>query len=264
MGDAHVREQRRRSFEHTAERYERYRPTYPEALFDDVRAYADVAPDDAILEVGAGTGRGTLHLARWGNPLLAIEPAPAMADIARANVAEHAHVEVRTTTFEGAGLERNAFGLVAVTQSFHWLDPDTRVERIHDVLYAYGTAAIINNRQYNPDETRPFFERVQSVYLEHAPGLEHEGAFPGRDDEIEHVLGGSPLFTDHEFAECPWEWTLSADDYIGLMSTHSPHAALDPDVRARLLDGIAALIDAEFGGSITEHYVATAQLARRA
>ena len=264
LTDAETYEKRRRSFEQSAERYERYRPTYPAELFDDVRAYADVAPDDAILEIGAGTGRGTMHLARWGNPVLAIEPAPAMAEIARANVAGHPHVDVRTTTFEDAQLERNAFGLVAVTQSFHWLDPATRIERIHDALYAYGTAAIINNRQYAIDETLPFFERVQHVYLEHAPGLEHQGEFPRRNDRAEHVLDGSPLFTDIEFAERAWEWTLSTADYVGLMSTHSPHAALEADVRARLLDGIARLIDSEFGGSVTEHYVATAALARRA
>lgn len=262
--DPDLREKRRRSFEHSAQRYERYRPTYPDALFDDVRAYADVAPDDAILEVGAGTGRGTIHLARWGNPVVAIEPAPAMAAIARDHLAGHDHVEVRTTTFEDADLERNAFGLVAVTQAFHWLDPETRVERIHDALYAYGTAAIIWNRQYNPDETRAFFERVQGVYTEHATGLEHQGAFPRRDGPVVHVLDATPLFTDLALAERPWQWTLSADDYIGLMSTHSPHAALAADVRARLLAGIADLINAEFGGSVTEHYVATAALARRA
>ena len=108
------REARRRSFERTAELYERYRPNYPAALFDDVRAYADLAPDDPILEVGAGTGRATIHLARWGNPMTVIEPAPAMAEIARANVADHPHVDVRTTSFEDAGIDRNTFGLVAI------------------------------------------------------------------------------------------------------------------------------------------------------
>jgi SAM-dependent methyltransferase len=264
MSDTHTREARRRSFERTAELYERYRPTYPEALFEDVRFYADVAPDDPILEIGAGTGRATIHLARWGNPIVAIEPAPAMADIARENVRAHPHVEVRTTTFEGAELERNAFGLVAATQSFHWLDADTRVQRIHDVLYAYGTAAIIHNHQYVTDETLPFFERVQDVYLTHAPDLAHQGAFARRSDRPEHALAGSPLFTDLRMSERPWEWTLSSDDYVGLMSTHSPHAALRADVRDRLLAGIAEVIDGEFGGTVIEHYVTFAALARRA
>ena len=264
MSDADTREQRRRTFERTAELYERYRPTYPEALFDDVRTYADLAPDDAILEVGAGPGRATIHLARWGNPMVVIEPAPAMADIARANVAEHVHVEVRTSTFEEADFERNAFGLVAVARAFDWLDPATRVERIHDALYAYGSVALINNFQITTNEWLPFFERVQNVYLAHAPELAHVGDFPTARDISEHPLLGSPLFGEYQQPEHPWEWSLSADDYVGLMSTHSGHAALDPRVRARLHEGIVELINAEFGGAVTEHYVAIAALARRA
>jgi SAM-dependent methyltransferase len=264
MPAADAREQRRRSFEQTADLYERYRPSYPEAIFDAVRAYADLAPDDAILEVGAGTGRATVHLARWGKPMIVIEPAPAMADIARANVAEHAHIEVRTSTFEGARLERYAFGLVAIARAFDWLDPATRVERIHDGLYAHGSVALIDNFQVLTDETRPFFERVQDVYLAHAPEIAHQGEFPSARDLPAHQFEGSPLFGELQRPEHPWEWTLSAEDYVGLMSTHSPHATLHPDVRARLLAGIAELIDDEFGGSVTEHYIAVAALARRA
>jgi SAM-dependent methyltransferase len=263
MSEAEAREIRRRTFETTAALYERYRPTYPAALFDDVRAYADLAPDDAILEVGAGTGRATVHLARWGNPMVVIEPAPAMTEIIRANVAEHSHVDVRTTTFEGAEVERNAFGLVVVARAFGWLDPATRVERIHQALYAYGSVALVNNFQVTTPEWLPFFERVQDVYLAHAPEIAHQGAFPSADDVPEHELKDEPLFGDHQQPEHPWEWTLSAEDYVGLMSTHSPHAALEPDVRGRLHEGIVDLINAEFGGVVTEHYVAIAALARR-
>ena len=44
-------ERQRRSFEHTADAYDRYRPTYPKELFEDVRAYANLEPDDRILEI---------------------------------------------------------------------------------------------------------------------------------------------------------------------------------------------------------------------
>jgi SAM-dependent methyltransferase len=258
------RETRRRTFERTAELYERYRPHYPGAIFDDIRAYADLAPDDAILEVAAGPGRATIHLARWGNPMTVIEPAPAMAEIARKNVAEHPYVEVVTSSFEDATIERGAYGLVAIARAWGWLDPETRVGRVHDALYAHGTVALIDNFQIATPETLPFFERVQDVYIEHTPGGEHQGRFPMRDDVPAHPLLGEPRFTDLRQPEHPWDWTLSAQDYIGLMSTHSNHAALEPDVRARLHNGIVEVIETEFGGTVTEHYVAIAALARRA
>ncbi|MEX2394423.1 MAG: class I SAM-dependent methyltransferase [Actinomycetota bacterium] len=256
-------ERRRRTFEQTAEAYDRFRPTYPDEVFADIKKYADLAPDDRILEIGAGTGRATAKFAPWGNPLLAIEPASAMAEIARSNVARFDNVEVRTTTFEDAGLPPNSFGLVTCAQVFHWLDEATRLDRIAASLYAHGSVAIIDNVIVTPAADREFHVRVQEVYREFAAELAHRGDFRKPHEVPEHPLVSSPLFYDLEVREHPWSWTLPTDRYIGLLHTHSPHAALEPDARERLTDGIARLIDAEFGGHVTESYVAMVSLARR-
>ena len=258
-----MRERQRRSFEATAEDYDRYRPTYPDALFNDVRTYADLAPDDRVLEVGAGTGRATVRFAEWGNPLVAIEPAPQMAEIARRNVAPFENVEVLTSRFEDADIELESFGLVTCAQAWHWLDEDTRIPRFADVLYAHGTAAVIANIQVTPEDNLPFWERVQDVYRKHTPGMEHQGPFRTPDDLPEHPLLGSDLFYDLKQIGHAWHWTLGTQDYLGLCATHSNKAALDADTRASLLTGIGELIDAEFDGHVTEHYVALAGLARK-
>lgn len=257
-------ERQRRTFEATADAYDRFRPGYPDAVFDDIRRFADLAPeDDRILEIGCGTGRATRHIASWPNRIVALEPAAAMAEVARRSLASHPNVEVITTTLEDWEPERSAFGLVLCAQAYHWLDERTRVDRIADALYAHGTAAILANVQVTPDSDLPFFERVQSVYREHAPGLAHKGRFRRPDDLPPHPFDGSARFEDLEQHGHPWHWSLPTQTYLGLLGTHSGHAALEPGVRKRLLDGIAALIDAEFGGAVTEHYVALVALARR-
>lgn len=256
-------ERQRRSFEHTAENYDRYRPSYPDALFEDVRAYADLAPDDAILEIGAGTGRATVKFAAWGNPLVAIEPAPPMADLAHANLAAFPNVEVRTARFEDPGLEANSFGLVTCAQVYHWLDPATRIDRIANALYAHGTAAIIANVQVTPEHNLPFWVRVQDVYNAHDPDLAHKGEFRKPEDLPPHPFEGSDLFEDLAQRGHSWHWTLPTERYIGLLQTHSPHAALEPEIRESLCAGIADLIDREFDGHVTEYYVALAALARK-
>ena len=257
-------ERQRRTFEETAERYDLYRPTYPDALFHTLRTYADLAADDAILEIGCGTGQATRVLATWGNRLVALEPAPAMADLARLNLAACDNVEVVTTTFEEAEIARGLFGLVASAQAFHWIDPTMRYERVAHALYAHGTLGLLWNTQITPPTHRAFFERVQHVYREHAPDLAHKGEFrTDVDDEAASEIHDSGLFEDVEAHRFPWEWSLTTEDYVGLMSTHSPHAALPTDARTPLLEGIADLIDAEFGGSVTEHYIAQLFVARR-
>jgi SAM-dependent methyltransferase len=256
-------ERRRRTFEATAASYDRYRPSYPDEIFDDIKKYADLAPDDAILEIGAGTGRATVKFAPWGNPIVAIEPAPAMADIARGHVTRYENVEVRTERFEDIDLPPNTFGLVTCAQVFHWLDPATRLDRIARCLYAHGSTAIIDNVIVFPEDASSFFVRVQDVYRKHAAELAHRDDFRKPDQLPEHPMASSPLFYDLEIREHPWHWTLDTETYIGLLRTHSPHAALDPDARERLTDGIMTLIDTEFGGSVTEHYVAMVSLSRR-
>lgn len=262
--DDDVWEVQRRSFERTAAAYDKYRPSYPDELFADLRAFADLAPDDPILEVGAGTGRATVAVGAWGNPLVAIEPAPAMAEVARRNVTQLPNVDVRTSRFEDGAFENGAFGLVFCAQAYHWLDRETRVRRMHDALYHHGAAAIIANVQVTPEDTLPFWQRIDSIYREIAPALVHHGEFRRPDDLPEHPFDGSGLFVDLEHRVHRWRWTLDTDRYVALLQTHSPHASLPSDVRARLVNAIAAVIDAEFAGVVTEDYVAWAALARRA
>jgi SAM-dependent methyltransferase len=258
-------EHQRRTFERTADAYDRFRPRYPEAVFDDIRRYADLAADDdRILEIGCGTGRATIHMAPWPHRITALEPAEAMADIARLHLASYDNIEILTTTFERWPLELNTFGLVLCSLSFHWLDPATRIERIADALYAHGTAAIFDDVQVVTPETLPFFERVQELYLEHAPGLAHRGDFRTAETIQLHRFDRSTRFEDVEQFGHPWNWTLSSEDYVNLLATHSSHATLDDAVRGKLHDGIAKLVDDEFGGAVTEHYVALVALARRA
>jgi len=230
------------------------------SLFEEIRKYAALSETDRILEVGCGTGRATMLLAEWGNPLLATDAAPAMAERTRGNLSAFENVEVRAERFEDV---RGTFGLVTCAQVYHWLDRDTRVQRFHDLLRPGGTAAIVSNVQVTPEYNLPFWVRVNDVYREITPGMEHEGDFRKPDDLPGHPFEGSHLFERLEVAKQFWEWTLSTDDYAGLLATHSNKAALDEDTRTRLIDGISELVDREFDGHVTECYVAVAYLASR-
>lgn len=258
-----ARERQRLTFERTAENYDRYRPTYPDALFAAIFRYAGLGPHDRILEIGCGTGRATLPLARSGIPLVGIEPAPAMADTVRAKLTGYPNAEILTSSFEDADLEPSRFGLVACAQAYHWLDHTTRVDRIARALRARGTAAIFANIPVTREGSRPFHVRVQDVYRQIAPDLARQSPLCRPNDLPPHPFDASDTFTDLEQRSYPWNWTLSAPDYVGLLQTHSPHAALDSDVREHLIAGIADLINTEFDGYVTEHYIAVLALAHR-
>ncbi len=54
----------RRRFSATADRYRRYRPAYPPALFDWLIRYARLPAGARVADVGCGTGISTRQLRR--------------------------------------------------------------------------------------------------------------------------------------------------------------------------------------------------------
>jgi protein-L-isoaspartate O-methyltransferase len=73
------RERLRATFDQAAELYERARPGYPPALFDDLAGLAGMGPGSRVLEIGPGTGQATLPLAERGCRVMAVELGPDLA-----------------------------------------------------------------------------------------------------------------------------------------------------------------------------------------
>ena len=69
MAGRHLRE----TFDQVAELYDRARPNYPAEVFDDLAALARLPDGARILEIGCGTGQGTLPLARRGYRVICVE-----------------------------------------------------------------------------------------------------------------------------------------------------------------------------------------------
>jgi ubiquinone/menaquinone biosynthesis C-methylase UbiE len=94
--------EQRFTFDQVACVYRTARPDYPEALIDDVVSYAGLQANDAMLEVGCGTGQATRSFARRGLRILAIDPGPEMVRAAAESLAEFSDVEfIQATSRHG-------------------------------------------------------------------------------------------------------------------------------------------------------------------
>ncbi|MGH3157423.1 MAG: rRNA adenine N-6-methyltransferase family protein [Streptosporangiaceae bacterium] len=88
------REVLRRTFDQDAERYDRARPHYPAELVAGLAGLAGIGPVSRVLEVAPGTGQLTVPLAALGCSVTAVELGPALAAVARRNLAPYPRAEV--------------------------------------------------------------------------------------------------------------------------------------------------------------------------
>ncbi len=70
-------------FDEVADLYDRVRPGYPSALIDDVISLAGLGPLARVLEIGSGTGKAMQAFVRRGLRVVAVEPGPSLAGVAR-------------------------------------------------------------------------------------------------------------------------------------------------------------------------------------
>jgi SAM-dependent methyltransferase len=92
----------------------------------DLGLWEELAADGGggVLDVGAGTGRVTLHLARLGHPVTALDIDPLMLDVLERRAGG---LPVRTVVADAAGFELDGpFGLVAVPMQTIQLLPDAQ------------------------------------------------------------------------------------------------------------------------------------------
>jgi SAM-dependent methyltransferase len=254
----------RLTFDEEAERYDRIRPRYPLEAFDDLERLGGLTRGSRVLEIGCGTGQATADLASRGYEVTALELGPELAALAKANLARHPNVEVIVADFERWPLPAEPFDGVISATAFHWIDPSVRVAKTADALRPGGALAIIDT-DHVAGGSEQFFVDVQDCYERWDPNAQpalrlREPANVGADlDELDR----SGRFGPVEVRRYAWEKTYSTSEYADLLGTYSGHIALEPSVRARLLECISTLVDDRYGGAIAKRYLTTLRVAQR-
>jgi SAM-dependent methyltransferase len=264
VSDDALLRRRRATFDGVAETYDAARPRYPRAVVDDLVALCGLGPGDRVLEIGCGTGQLSVDLAARGLDVTAVELGPALAAVARRNLAPFPQARVVVGAFEEFAAPEAVDAVVAAS-SFHWVPPRVRVGRSAAALRPGGSLAVVEVRHV-AGGTDGFFAASQECYLRFDPETEPGFRMPAADEipPAYPELDDPARFGSVHRRRHTWELDYSSDRFRALLSTYSNHIDLPARRREGLLDCIATLIDTRFGGTITKRYLAELVVGTRA
>lgn len=123
-------------FSAVADGYVRFRPRYPEALFD---CLAGIAPARQLAwDVGCGSGQATQDLADRFTQVVGTDISAAQIGAAPA----YPNIEYRVAPAHVSGLPDHSVDLITVAQALHWFDLDAFYAEVRRVAKPDGVIAV--------------------------------------------------------------------------------------------------------------------------
>ncbi|MGW6280047.1 class I SAM-dependent methyltransferase [Kribbella sp. NPDC055071] len=225
--------------------YERFRLGYPVELLELVTAYAG-GPVRTALEIGAGTGKATRLFAGGGIAVTATEPDAAM--LAELRKHSTANVTPVQAAFEDLPLD-TSYDLVYSAAALHWTNPDGRWERMAELVRPGGVFTSFGVPVGLADPALR-----EAARAARAPYLDDDGV-PSPDGTPEDrlmrwpgtELEQSEWFTDVRQVDLERRVTVTAEDYVGQLSTVSAYVLLEPadrdEVFRRTLEALPKTVE---------------------
>jgi SAM-dependent methyltransferase len=254
------RERLRERFGSVAEQYDRARPEYPAAVFDDLGELAALQPGSRVLEIGPGSGKATAELARRGYAVTGTELSPELAALAARNVPD---AEIVVADFETWQPVEAGFDAVVAFTAFHWIAPELRYAKPARLLRSGGALAVVAGPHVLPADGDPFFAEVQEDYDAVVPHPDNRPPRPPEEAEgWAKEFEASGMFVNVTERRRLVALTYTADEFIDVLGTFSDNLALPEEQREELFRRIHARIAARPSGTVTKHHLLTLTVGR--
>ena len=213
-------EQRSRSFDAWASEYERYRPGYPDALFEHIAQRLELPELAQVADLGAGTGKAARAMARRGWRVTAVEPGGPMLDELRAQAAREGLVlEARVGSAEATGLADASVDLETAAQSFHWFDKEAAVPEMARIVRPGGGAAVFWNSR--ADDRSAFLAAYTELLARYVPEEHLDRQRPTEIFDTRGQLAAGGWFDVDDSVQVSHVIEMRVTDFIGLAFTAS-------------------------------------------
>ncbi len=144
--------------------YVRYRPGYPTAVRDVLRAECLLKSGHVIADIGSGTGFLSELFLKNGNRVFGVEPNEAMRLAGEEYLASYDGFVSIDGSAESTTLGDASVDFVATGQAFHWFEPNASRTEFSRILKPSGWVVVIWNERLT--DTTPFVRAYESLLRE--------------------------------------------------------------------------------------------------
>lgn len=201
----------------TASDYDRYRPPYPKALFDDLRQRVPISGEGRLLDLACGTGQVAFPLASDFVAVVAVDQEAGSVAFGRAKAAAEGLSNLHWITGSAESVVIDGiFEMVAIGNAFHRLKRSVVAERILSWLQPGGCVVLV--WAGTPTEgSRRWQKELENLFVEWMDRLGTSDRVPVtwmdaiRADSHEQVLrrAGLEYLGKFEFVE-DQTWTVES------------------------------------------------------
>jgi SAM-dependent methyltransferase len=142
-------------FSRQAADYAKFRPRYPQELFDYLASIA--SNRELAWDCGTGNGQAAVGLASVFGRVMATDASEKQIT----NAAPHESVDYRVAPAENSGIQAGTVDLIMVAQALHWFDLDRFYDEARRVLKPDG---ILAASAYNLLHIKPAVDEVVNRY----------------------------------------------------------------------------------------------------
>ncbi len=153
-------------FSDRVEHYVKYRPHYPAAVIDILRAECGLSEASVVADMGSGTGILTELLLKSGARVFGVEPNREMRAAGERLLRSYARFTSVAATAEATTLPAHSVDFVTAGQAFHWFDRQQARQEFRRILKPQGWVMLIWNERRT--KGTPFLEAYEKFLLTYA------------------------------------------------------------------------------------------------
>ena len=226
-------------FSDRVENYVRYRPGYPPAVIEELKAECGLVPDDVVADIASGTGIWTRILLENGNPVFGVEPNAEMREAGERLLAVFPKFTSVAGTAEATTLPDQSVDVVTAAQAAHWFHRERARREFVRILKPGGWLVLLWNERLT--DSTPFLRDYEQMLLKY--GTDYQDVRHERTTDAVNEFFDPAPFQERTF-EMRQEFDYSGIEGRLLSSSYAPgpdhpqHASMLLELR-RIFDEFA-------------------------